>query len=72
MRTPVDLSDGQIKALDQLSKKDKRSRAALIRQAIDDYLGKRHSEQERDAFGRWGKRRVDGLAYQKKVRSEWS
>ena len=71
MRTLVDLGDGQIQALDELSKKDKRSRAALIRQAIDDYLAKRHSEQEDDAFGLWGERKVDGLAYQEKVRREW-
>jgi metal-responsive CopG/Arc/MetJ family transcriptional regulator len=71
MRTLVDLGDSQIQALDELSKKEKRSRAALIRQAIDDYLAKRHSNQEGDAFGLWGRRKVDGLAYQEKVRREW-
>jgi metal-responsive CopG/Arc/MetJ family transcriptional regulator len=71
MRTLVDLGDTQVQALDELSKKEKRSRAALIRQAIDDYLAKRYSEQEGDAFGLWGKRKVDGLVYQEKVRSEW-
>jgi hypothetical protein len=71
MRTLVDLGDAQIEALDELSKKEKESRAALIRQAIDDYLAKRRSKKEGDAFGLWGKRKVDGLAYQEKVRSEW-
>ena len=71
MRTLVDLGDTQLHALDELSKKEKRSRAALIRQAIDEYLGQRRDRQESDAFGLWGKRKVDGLAYQKKVRSEW-
>ena len=71
MRTLVDLGDTQIQALDELSKKEKRSRAALIRQAIDDYLAQRQSRKEGDAFGLWGKRRVDGLAYQEKVRREW-
>jgi len=71
MRTLVDLGEAQLQELDELSKKEKRSRAALIRQAIDDYLAKRHSLQEGDAFGLWGKRKVDGLAYQKKVRGEW-
>jgi metal-responsive CopG/Arc/MetJ family transcriptional regulator len=71
MRTLVDLGDSQIQALDELSKKDKRSRAALIRQAIDDYLAKRHNKQEGNTFGLWGKRKVDGLAYQEKVRREW-
>ena len=71
MRTLVDLGDTQIQALDELSKKEKRSRAALIRQAIDDYLGKQRGKHEGDAFGLWGKRKVDGLAYQEKVRGEW-
>jgi metal-responsive CopG/Arc/MetJ family transcriptional regulator len=71
MRTLVDLGDAQLQALDELSKKEKRSRAALIRRAIDDYLAKERYKQEGDAFGLWGKRKVDGLAYQKKVRSEW-
>lgn len=71
MRILIDLGDEQIEALDALSKAQKRSRAALIRQAVDEYLGKRHSEQEENAFGLWGKRKVDGLAYQKRVRSEW-
>jgi predicted transcriptional regulator len=71
MRTLVDLGNAQIQALDELSKREKRSRAALIRQAIDDYLATQRSEQDGDAFGLWGKRKVDGLAYQKKMRSEW-
>jgi metal-responsive CopG/Arc/MetJ family transcriptional regulator len=71
MRTLVDLGDTQLQALDELSKKEKRPRATLIRQAIDDYLGKRRDKQQRDAFGLWGKRKVDGLTYQEKVRDEW-
>jgi metal-responsive CopG/Arc/MetJ family transcriptional regulator len=71
MRTLVDLGDTQLWELDELSKEEKRSRAALIREAIDDYLAKRRSKHEGDAFGLWGKRRTDGLTYQKKVRGEW-
>jgi predicted transcriptional regulator len=71
IRILVDLGDAQIQALDELSKKDKRSRATLIGQAIDDYLGKRRGSQRGDAFGLWGRRKADGLAYQKKMRGEW-
>jgi predicted transcriptional regulator len=71
MRTLVDVGDAQVRALDELSKEDKRSRAALIREAIDDYLAKRRGTRGGDAFGLWGKRKVDGLAYQEKVRREW-
>jgi len=71
MRTLVDLGDARLQALDKLSRKEKRSRAALIRRAIDEYLAKQGDKQEADAFGLWGKRKVDDLAYQEKVRSEW-
>jgi len=71
MRTLVDLGDAQLQALDELSRKEKRSRSALIGRAIDDYLAKQRENQEGDAFGLWGKRKVDGLAYQGKVRSNW-
>jgi predicted transcriptional regulator len=67
MRTLVDLGDRKCRRLDELSKKEKRSRAALIRQAIDDYLAKRHSKQESDAFGLLGKHKVDDLAYMGKI-----
>lgn len=71
MRTLVDLGDSQIQKLDELSKQEKRSRAALIREAVDDFLAKRLSKNEGGAFGLWGMRKIDGLAYQARVRSEW-
>jgi len=61
----------QLRDLDALSKKEKRSRAALIREAIADYLARRRKTHEGDAFGFWGKRKVDGLSYQQKVHREW-
>ena len=71
MRTLVDVGNTQIRELDALSREEKRSRAALIREAIDDYLASRRKKHEGDSFGLWGKRKVDGLVYQRKVRSEW-
>ncbi len=71
VRALVDMSDAQIEALDTLAKRVGQSRAALIRAAIDDYLDRHHREQVADGFGLWGKRKVDGLAYQEKARSEW-
>ena len=70
MRILVDIGDGEVAELARLSKEDRRSRAALIREAIDDYLAKRRSGHAGDAFGLWGKGTVDGLAYQEKVRRE--
>jgi predicted transcriptional regulator len=71
MRILIDVGDSQLHELDELSKQEKRSRAALIREAIDDFLAKRRSKHQGDAFGLWGKRKVDGLVYQERVRSEW-
>lgn len=71
MRTLVDVGESQLQELDELSKEEKRSRAALIREAIDDFLAKRRSKHEGDAFGLWGDRKVDGLVYQERLRSEW-
>ncbi len=71
MRALVDLGDAQVRMLDELAKKERQSRAALIRQAIDEYLAKRRSKQIGDAFGLWGHRKTDGLVYQRKMRNEW-
>ena len=71
MRTLVDVGESQLQELDELSKEERRSRAALIREAIDDFLAKRRSKHEGDAFGLWGNRKVDGLVYQERLRSEW-
>jgi metal-responsive CopG/Arc/MetJ family transcriptional regulator len=71
MRTLIDLGEPQIQALDELAKRQKRSRASLIRQAVDDYLSGRRSKPEDEAFGLWGTRKVDGFSYQKKLRGEW-
>lgn len=71
MRTLVDIRETQIQALDELSRNQKLSRAALIREAIDDYLSRHRREQATDAFGLWGNHRIDGLAYQERMRSEW-
>ena len=71
MRTLVDVGDAQLQELDALSKEEKRSRAELIREAIEDYLARRRRRHEGEAFGLWGTRKIDGLVYQEKVRREW-
>ena len=71
MRILVDIAEKQIHALDTLSKGVRRSRAALIRDAVGDYLARQRTQQTSDAFGLWGDRKIDGLAYQEKIRREW-
>ncbi len=71
MRTLVDIGDQEVKALDRLARRKKMSRAALIRKAIDDFLARNNADSEVEAFGLWGAGKIDGLAYQEDIRSEW-
>lgn len=71
MRISVDLNDAQIRALDELAKRRRKSRAALIRHAIDDFFAGHRRAQSDDAFGLWGECKIDGLEYQERVRGEW-
>jgi predicted transcriptional regulator len=63
--------DSQVEALDRLAKRQDRSRASLVREAVDDYLGRHCVESEDEAFGLWSKDAADGLAFQERARSEW-
>jgi metal-responsive CopG/Arc/MetJ family transcriptional regulator len=71
MRILVDIGEKQLHALGALSKRGKRSRASLIRDAVGDYLARRRTPETAVAFGLWGERKVDGLAWQEKLRGEW-
>ncbi|ARO33140.1 CopG family transcriptional regulator protein (plasmid) [Rhizobium sp. NXC14] len=71
MRTLVDIGDPEVKALDRLAQREKMSRAALIRKAINDFLARNNADVEAEAFGLWGDRQIDGLTYQENMRSEW-
>ncbi|MBB3918829.1 CopG family transcriptional regulator [Rhizobium fabae] len=71
MRTLVDIGDPEVKALDRLAQREKMSRAALIRKAINDFLARNNADIEAEAFGLWGDRKIDGLTYQENMRREW-
>jgi len=70
MRTLVDIPDRQIKRLTAICEAEKVSRAEIIRQAISSFLEQKKTGTV-EAFGLWKGRKVDGLAYQEQVRSEW-
>jgi metal-responsive CopG/Arc/MetJ family transcriptional regulator len=71
MRTLVDIPDQQLREIAELARRQKLSRAALIREALASYLAAHRRERKQDAFGLWGERQTDGLAYQDKLRAEW-
>lgn len=71
MRTIIDVPDALIESLDQFGALEQRSRAALIREAITQYLKVKSIPAADEAFGLWKKREVDGVQYQKSLRDEW-
>ncbi len=71
MRTLVDIPGDQLRELTDLGRRNNKSRAALIREAVASYLAAHKRGTETDAFGLWGSRGTDGLAYQRKARAEW-
>ena len=72
MKTIVDLPEEQIELLERIGREEHRSRASLIRQAIDLFLEQRRpTGTDRPGFGLWQNRGVDGLEYQRQLREEW-
>lgn len=74
MRTLIDLPPEQLEALTNLGKAKGRSRAALVREAVAEYLGKHEAGSLDEAFGLWRNKTgdiEDGLAYQERLRAEW-
>ena len=71
MRTLVDIPTDEMKELTRRSKAEKRSRASLIREAISAYLKNPAPKSEVPGFGLWKDYPIDGVEYQRKIRSEW-
>ena len=74
MRVPIDLKGEDVAALDAQARREGVSRAALMRQAIAEFLGRIGSPDQDAGFGAWkrgARPAIDGLAYQEKLRREW-
>ena len=70
MRTLVDIPDHQVASLKTICAAKSLSRAEAIRRALAAFI-ETNKVVPGQAFGLWGVRKDDGLAYQKRVRSEW-
>ena len=71
MRILVDIPEGQIRAIEEIGRTRKQSRARVIRDAIDDYLQDGPKKADFDlAFGSWGAGE-DGVVYQQRLRADW-
>jgi hypothetical protein len=71
MRTLVDIPETQLRRLDLRAKAARKSRAAVIREAVERYLGPEDVLTLDQAFGLWGDHAVDGVEYQRRLRAEW-
>lgn len=75
MRTLVDIPEKHLKALSELSKQRKTSRAALVREAVSKYLAENSKSARKAAidaaFGIWKDRDMDTMQYLDELRSEW-
>jgi len=61
VRTIVDIPDQFIESLDRLGTNNHQSRAALIREAIADFLKVKSLPPSEAAFGIWKSRKIDGV-----------
>lgn len=71
MRTLIDIEASQIEKLDHLAARQKRSRAALVREAVSNYLEQQSPSGFEESRGLWRDLDVDGLEYQRRLREEW-
>lgn len=72
-RILVDLPDDQLESLAILVAREMRPRAALIRDAVAQYLSSHQPVEQASAkvFGLWKERAIDGVQYQQELREEW-
>ena len=73
MRFLVDIPEDDLKWLDDLAKKEGKSRAAVLREAVSNYITAQSKEGFEKYFGLWERHgsTVDGLDYERKLRDEW-
>lgn len=73
MRFLVDISDDDLRWLDEFSAEQGKSRAALLREAVSAFRAEQSKQGIERYFGLWSAHgsRVDGLDYQRRARGEW-
>jgi Ribbon-helix-helix protein, copG family len=73
MRFLVDVPEDDLKWLDAKAAAEGKSRAAVLRDAVTAFRHKTEKAGIEKYFGLWERHgsRVDGLEYERKLRSEW-
>lgn len=69
----VDVPADDVRKLDEIAKREGKSRAAVLREAVSNYLEDSRKEGFEKYFGLWERHgsTVDGLEYERQLREEW-
>ena len=69
----VDVPADDVRKLDEIAKREGKSRAAVLREAVSNYLEVCGKEGFEKYFGLWERHgsTVDGLEYERQLRDEW-
>lgn len=73
MRVLIDVPDEDLNWLDRKAAEQRKSRAALVREAIAEYRVEKGKQGIERFFGIWRDRKdvADGLEHQRRMRDEW-
>lgn len=71
MRTIIDLTDDQLRALAALCQSKGISRAEAVRRAVARFVAEEQRPGRERAFGAWQRRRGDSVATVRRTRDEW-
>ncbi len=71
MRTIVDLTDDQVKALATLCAVKGISRAEAVRRAVARLLAEEQRPDRAKAFGAWSPKKLDSTVTVQRLRDEW-
>ena len=69
----VDVPVDDVRKLDEIAKREGKSRAAVLREAVSNFLQESRKEGFEKYFGLWERHgsTVDGLEYEQQLRAEW-
>ena len=75
VRASVTLNSEQLKKIDSLARKNKKSRAQVIREAVVLYVAEKEKEPTwgeivKKTAGIWKHKKIDGLTYERQLREE--
>ena len=68
MRTTVELSEGTLRRLSEICRRQGVPQSEVVRRALADYLEAYCRTERLEVFGMWRDRGIDGLEYERRIR----